>query len=124
MDELLYDIEDSELVMPNGQTLYVKHGQLEIAYDIQRPERDVGIFHSWADWDLASRFVPVIATDEDGEREIALVLPAKHPAIQRILAADADYIHEKCMNDASDYDGPDPDDWRDRMIDRELMERS
>lgn len=122
MDELLYDIEDSELVMPNGETLYVKHGQLEIAYDIQRPERDVGIMHSWADWDLASRFVPLIATDEDGEREITLVLPAKHPAIQRLLSEASDSIHDKCMDDNRDYGGPDPDDWRNNLIDRELME--
>lgn len=124
MDELLYSIEDSELVMPNGETLYVKHGHLEIGYDIQRPERDVGIMYSWADWDVIQRFVPIIATDEDGEREITLVLPVKHQAIQRIISEDADYIHDKCMSDARDYDEPDPDDWRDRLIDRELMERN
>lgn len=34
-----------------------------------------------------------------------------------------EYVREACFDALPDHSGPDPDDWRDRMIEREMMER-
>src|SRR5574343_1743396 len=118
-----YPLEDHELHMPNGEVLGIVSGDLDIEYYIQRPEPDVGIFQSWADWDLARQTVPLVATD--GEREFRLVLPVRHPAILRLLVDLNHRIHDHCMDDELDNGvwEPDADDWRDNIRDNELMDR-
>ncbi len=116
-----FPLEDHELHMPNGEVLGIVQGEFDIEYRVQRPEPDVGIFQSWADWELARQTVRLIATD--GEREFRLVLPYTHPAIQRLLRKLDDSIHDHCMDDDAGVYEPDADDWRDNIRDLELTDR-
>lgn len=100
MPSIDFPLDDKTIRMPNGANLIIVDGTIEVGYSMQPAEPDVGIFRRYVDdyW-VEGPFIELKATDEDGEREVCLCLPAQHPSIRDLCQRCHDAIVEDCAED-------------------------
>ena len=74
--ETTYEFEQVPVVMPNGQRLYAS-GAFNVSYQIYPPERDVGIFSAYPEFDPTDDFVTLTAFDADSDEhaDMTITLP-------------------------------------------------
>lgn len=101
-----YEFEEIPVVMPNGAKVYCS-GIFNISYTIQPPDRDVGIFSPYPEFDVTDDWVTVRAFDKrdslDGEDMTIMLpwLPGRHPGnddvLGQIWTRQHDLISEEIM---------------------------
>lgn len=71
-----YEFEEIAATFPNGAKLYCS-GEFNISYTMQPPDRDVGIFSSYPEFDITDDWVTVRAFDDDslGDDDMTIRLP-------------------------------------------------
>lgn len=93
-------ISDLVVTLPNGVLATIIEGQIEVDYDMQDAEPDVGIPHAYVyDFYVEGGEIEVVFT-EDQPAAVALVLKGGDPILKQIAAAYRDTIEEACMEDA------------------------
>ena len=92
-----FPIEDYALAMPNGVTLTVIDGELDIDFTVEPAEPDVGLFAPWPQFDVDGP-VCVTAADTDG-RQVRLALPVRHPAVTALVREAEDRILDQIMTE-------------------------
>jgi hypothetical protein len=102
MPAITYTVCDLDVILPNGATARIEEGQIEVDYDLQDAEPDVGISEGYAaDFTIEGGQVEIAFIDED-RANIALVLTAGHPILAQIAKAEKNDIEQACMDEAAE----------------------
>ena len=112
MPAITYTVCDLDVRLPNGMMATIQEGQVDVDYDLQDAEPDVGIPEGYvADFTLEGGQIEIAFVD-DLRENIALVLTAGHPILVQIAKAQRDDIEQACLDEAAE------DYWTDRSCGR------
>lgn len=94
-----FEFFEVPISMPNGAKLYAT-GAFNISYTIQPPDRDVGIFRPYPEFDPLDDFVTITAFDDNalGEDDMRITLPwlsGRHPGNSDPLGQIWHAVHDR-----------------------------
>ncbi len=108
MASVTYHVSDLDIRLPNGVIATIIDGQVEVDFDLQDAEPDVGISEGYvADFTIEAGEIEVVFT-EDQPAAVALVLAEGHPVLKQIAQAKRNSIEQACLDEAAE------DYWTDR----------
>lgn len=112
MPSITHGVSDLTVRLPNGVLATIIDGQVDVDYDMQDAEPEVGISDAYvAEFSLEGGEIEVVFSETD-KSAVALRLWAGHPVLAEIAEAYKDAIEEACMEDAAE------DYWTDRLCGR------